>query len=199
MIDVLVILIFLTICIVYVFTDNIEYWWDIQSFFKYNQKYHFFRYDIKHGIKRLIEWFPTIFKDRHWDFIYTYEILKKKIELQRKHFEIPYEYSSIDWETQVKQLKFCEKILDRLIEDHYLHPDYGKMLEGYRIETVEEKRIRNGKEETVYRMVDTRPEEIQIEHDRIMRKSWDWEKHWKERDKRLLYKMLEKYAEEWWD
>jgi hypothetical protein len=31
------------------------------------------------GIKSLIEWLPVIWKDRHWDDTYVFEILKHKI------------------------------------------------------------------------------------------------------------------------
>ena len=33
-------------------------------------------------IRNLIRWIPIIWKDRDWDFYFTYEILKKKLEFQ---------------------------------------------------------------------------------------------------------------------
>ncbi len=37
------------------------------------------------GIKNIFVWLPTIYKDRNYDQGYIYEILKKKIEFQRKY------------------------------------------------------------------------------------------------------------------
>ncbi len=37
------------------------------------------------GIKNLWVWFPTIFNDRNYDHGFIYDILEKKIELQRKY------------------------------------------------------------------------------------------------------------------
>ena len=42
------------------------------------------KYDIENGIRNLILWTPTIWKDRNWDGYYILTILIKKIELQRE-------------------------------------------------------------------------------------------------------------------
>ena len=47
------------------------------------------KYDAKHlhsdiiqGVKNLIKWFPTIWKDRDYDQFYIYEVLRVKLEKQ---------------------------------------------------------------------------------------------------------------------
>ena len=42
------------------------------------------KYDIENGIRNLILWSPTIWRDRNWDGSYILTILIKKIELQRE-------------------------------------------------------------------------------------------------------------------
>ena len=42
------------------------------------------KYDIENGIRNLILWAPTIWRDRNWDGSYILTILIKKIELQRE-------------------------------------------------------------------------------------------------------------------
>lgn len=42
------------------------------------------KYDIENGIRNLILWTPTIWRDRNWDGSYILTILIKKIELQRE-------------------------------------------------------------------------------------------------------------------
>jgi len=42
------------------------------------------KYNIENGIRNLVRWTPTIWKDRDWDGSYILTILIKKIELQRE-------------------------------------------------------------------------------------------------------------------
>ena len=37
------------------------------------------------GIDNLIDWFSTIWKDRHWDDYYITKVIQRKIELQREY------------------------------------------------------------------------------------------------------------------
>ena len=50
-------------------------WW-VKDDLRYYHK------DFYNGVKNLIKWFPTIWKDRDWDSDFIYEILKNKIENQ---------------------------------------------------------------------------------------------------------------------
>lgn len=47
---------------------------------KYDAKY--LHLDIIRGVKNLIRWFPTIWKDRDYDHFYIYELLRVKLENQ---------------------------------------------------------------------------------------------------------------------
>ena len=47
---------------------------------KYDAKY--LHLDIIRGVKNLIRWFPTIWKDRDYDHFYIYEVLRVKLEKQ---------------------------------------------------------------------------------------------------------------------
>jgi len=50
---------------------------------KYDAKY--LHRDIIHGVKNLIRWFPTIWKDRDYDHFYIYELLRVKLENQAEY------------------------------------------------------------------------------------------------------------------
>lgn len=191
------IIILILIVVLYILAQRWEEFEDYWTQYKYRKIYLYVRYDIRHGIKSYLRWYKTIWNDRNWDFQYTYEILREKIKFQKEYFQKS--QLVLGWEDQVKQLAFCERILNRLIEDDYTTQAYTEQLETRIVETVKETTILNGEEKTVWRLVDNRPKEIQEKEDKIMRDSWAWEEHWKERDKKLLYKMLEKYSEEWWD
>lgn len=49
-------------------------------------------YNIKYGIKNLIIWFTFIWSDRNYDFIFTLQLLRKKLELLREQFTDKYSY-----------------------------------------------------------------------------------------------------------
>lgn len=73
--------------------------------------------EITDGIYNIFRWMPTIYKNKDWDSYYIYEVLKKKIEFQRKyliehnrHLSIP---SSNYWMTVSLNL------IERLQEDFY--------------------------------------------------------------------------------
>lgn len=55
--------------------------WDRKSIWRYLP---YWLRDIFTGIKNLIKWAPTIYKQRDWDGAFIYDILQKKIEFQRK-------------------------------------------------------------------------------------------------------------------
>ena len=60
------------------------------------------------SVKNLIDWFPTIWKDRQWDDFYITKILQKKIELQRAYLVSANRHLNIDrdnyWMTVVLNL-----------------------------------------------------------------------------------------------
>jgi hypothetical protein len=55
--------------------------WDRRSlFYRLHHKIRSFVY----GVRNIVRWIPTIWKDRDWDHNYILEILKKKLEHQRE-------------------------------------------------------------------------------------------------------------------
>jgi hypothetical protein len=74
------------------------------------------------SLENLIDWLPTIWKDRHWDDYYIIKLLQRKIELQRKyivsnnrHLNVP---SDNYWMTVLLNL------LEREHEDYYEEERY---------------------------------------------------------------------------
>lgn len=55
----------------------------IQRWWKFDGKY--LHKDIYKGIKNIIHWLPTIWKDRDYDTYYIYEVLRVKLEKQAKY------------------------------------------------------------------------------------------------------------------
>jgi hypothetical protein len=71
------------------------------------------RYFIE-SIKKLILWFPVIFKDRDWDHTFILRILYYKL----KSIRLRYEHNEIfvGQEIEIKWLKKCEYLLDYVIK-----------------------------------------------------------------------------------
>lgn len=74
------------------------------------------------GITNIFKWMPIIYKDKHWDGYYIFEILKKKIELQRayivehnRHLSVP-----VDNYFMTVCLNLIERIQDETYELEYM-------------------------------------------------------------------------------
>jgi hypothetical protein len=69
------------------------------------------------GVKNIIRWFPTVWKDRDWDDYYITKLLQKKIEFQREYLVKHNRYVGIErdnfWMTVVLNL------IEREHEEYY--------------------------------------------------------------------------------
>jgi len=72
---------------------------------------------IRQGIKRLIEWFPIIWNDRHWDYFYIFIVLRHKLHLTEQL--IRHHGHHVKHIEDADKIKRCVMILDRLIKDEY--------------------------------------------------------------------------------
>ncbi len=167
--------------------------WKIRRFIK-DLPYH-----IKYGIKNLIQWFPVIWKDRQWDYLFIYLILRHKLHLTE---QMTRKYGHHTKHIQdADKIKKCVLLLDRLIEDDYhenifKHYDekWGEMEVIYKDSTdypdccevdmkypnvkTKEDEILKSKE---YKLLSNKPEEL------------------KKQDIDLLFKLMRKNIQTWWD
>ncbi len=70
------------------------------------------------GIRNLIRWFPTIWKDRDYDHYYIMEILKKKLEFQAKSMRECSQLSNSD--KYAEQLETCVMLLSIVQNETYI-------------------------------------------------------------------------------
>lgn len=133
------------------------------------------------SVKKLWQWLPIIWKDRDWDPAYFDDILRFKLTNMANYLEKSNMYIGV--EQNVKQIRFCIRILDRMRDDYeaYTHPGYKKHLE-----------------EVIFTQEYLNREQTPEEHEQML-KWFAWDKHWRERDRKLLYAVLCKYGEEFWD
>lgn len=78
-------------------------------------------YNLKNGLPNIIEYLPIIWHDRDWDYSYIDRLMRFKLNKMANKME---KHTSKD--PAIKQLRFCVKLLDRLIADDYIHPDFEK-------------------------------------------------------------------------
>jgi len=70
------------------------------------------------GVSNLFKWFPVIWKDRNWDDIYIFEILKHKLILQREYLVSKNRHEGI--ETINRDITICLNLIERIQEEYYV-------------------------------------------------------------------------------
>ena len=73
--------------------------------------------NIKQGIKNIIYWLPVIWKDRHWDHHYIYEILKHKLKAQSKYIGDKDRHTRAKYDAQ--RMNLCVNLIQKLEDDTY--------------------------------------------------------------------------------
>ena len=77
----------------------------------------FIRYEIPYGVKNLIRWFPMIWEDRDWDFLYMLHLLKQKLVFMSDSIE--HCGNHVDHMKDVRQMRACIKLIDKILNDEY--------------------------------------------------------------------------------
>ena len=77
----------------------------------------FIRYEIPYGVKNLIRWFPMIWEDRDWDFLYMLHLLKQKLVFMSDSIERCGNH--VDHMKDVRQMRACIKLIDKILNDEY--------------------------------------------------------------------------------
>lgn len=69
------------------------------------------------GIQNLINWLPVIWKDRHWDDFYIFEVLKHKIKLQRKYIVESNRHTRVPIDN--RDMTIVLNLIERLQQEYY--------------------------------------------------------------------------------
>jgi hypothetical protein len=196
--------------------DKIKLWW------KFDGKYYHLTF--QKGIKNLIRWFPVIWKDRDYDDSYIWEILKTKITFQGQYIGKRdfHENAKRDSEVMLLCVKLIDKVQTEFYQSEYIDYHESKMyfvpiddsdLEGLDEET---KRDMSGSSRVhiqeifenfdeyftkyphAYREVTKTPRYIfdNIDKQRIAM-NMGYYLHNKAR--RILFELLQRNIERWWD
>ena len=69
------------------------------------------------GLRNLIDWLPVIWKDRHWDDYYVFEVLKHKIKLQRKYLVNANRHTRINIDN--RDMTIVLNLIERMQQEFY--------------------------------------------------------------------------------
>lgn len=159
--------------------------------------YDFFRYDIPYGVKNLFRWFKIIWKDRNWDNQYIYSILHHKLNLQERH--IRKHDNHTDAQKIARKMRLCVLLLERLMKDDYndlafyFHNKKWGEPEFNLIDVDDEYK----KLDITHENVNTKEEEEQ--HFKEYKRCSEHEDMLREQDLDMLFKLMRKHIQTWWD
>jgi len=158
---------------------------------------NYIRYDIPYGIKNIIKWFPTIWKDRDWDHYFIYVTLRQKLHFTEQHIRKYDRHTTAEQEAD--KIKTCVLLLDRLIADDY--SAFKKMDEKWG--DIEMSSTPCKDRPDLYELNITRPN-IKTEKDKLQERkefknAYEHEQYLKKQDRELLFKIISKNIEGWWD
>ena len=74
-------------------------------------------YNVKNGLISFWEWKSVIWKDRHWDDHFIFEVMKHKLILQRKELVSANRHTSIPQTN--RDITICLNLIERIQEEHY--------------------------------------------------------------------------------
>lgn len=152
--------------------DFIERWW---RYSKLREVY----WDIYNGIRNLWVYFPLVWRTRDWDYQYIYDFLGFKIKQTRELIEVHGNEVDKSRLKKVKHMKICEALINRLVEDDYCYQ------QTYWTENKQAMHI------TYYHPLSNRNQNFKM----II----DLEKQRREQDKELLFNIIKKHGDGWWD
>ena len=165
--------------------------------FKWNDIKYFFR-DVKHGIQNVITWLPIIWKDRWWDHWFFFVVLHKKLDLMEKNFRSYGHHTNADKDAD--KMKICVLLVKRIIDDNY--------------HEMASKQHRENWGEPNFNWIDTEhPDlvELKITYDSVkndkdkaqerreFKTAIEQEHFLREQDIEMLFKLIKKHIQTWWD
>ena len=187
--------------------EKISFWKKQKLFWEFEYR-HYARNFIL-GIKNLIKWGPVIWKDRDWDDTFLFEIIKFKIsKMSESHGKTMPHVGS---ERNVEIMNTIVRLIDKFQTEHYLHEYFNYVDDEYTFVKVEgtdffevhTKNLRDDLEQYFqkYPLLMKRA----MNHNIYKRQpsptrlamAMGFVQH--ERAKRLIFELLNRHIDKWWE
>jgi hypothetical protein len=161
------------------------------------------------GVKNIFKWAPTLYKDKDWDSWYTYNILQKKIEFQRKEIVNANRYDEVHRDN--RDMTIALNLLERVKEDYYgmEYLDYDETKIDF-IPVEDNPNLKEMKTTVLSEKYDEFLKKHPSSVRKVLKETED--KNLEKRDlchyvaiynqqkaRNLLFKLLEQKIERWWD
>lgn len=148
-----------------------------------------FYYDITIGISNIITYAPIVYRDRDFDYCYTLEMLRFKLERQRKCIKEDQYFASVNDAKLIKELTIAIELLKRIIEDDYATEAHTKLVREW-WESREETENERGDVMMSF--------PINTELTKVLRKSREKESARREADFSFFWDHMQKHIRRWW-
>lgn len=187
-------------------TDKLSIWWKFEGRYTIS--------NIKYGFKNIRYWLPVIWKDRNWDDVFIFIILKHKLQSQVKYIGDRDFHAGAKRSAEV--MMTCVRLIDKVKDEYYSmeYMDYHKTKHWF--EPCKDKEGRStwesrlleenfddyfAKYPLIYKRVINGEGVFNIEgrkdDKRIIAMNMAYINH--DRARRLLFKIMEQNIEKWWD
>lgn len=164
---------------------------------KFNDIKYFFR-DIKHGIENLITWFPIIWKDRWWDHWFFFVVLHKKLDLMEKNFRSYGHHTKADKDAD--KMKICALLAKRIMDDNYFEMASKQHREKWGEPNMDWIDIDNSELVELKITYDGVITEKDKEQERKeFKTAIEQENYLREQDIKMLFNLIHKNIQTWWD
>lgn len=89
------------------------------------------------GVKNIIKWTPTIYKDTNWDYHSIYNILQKKIQINRDLIVKNNRHTGVDMDNYWMTL--CLNLIDLIKNEEYSTEYFNYIEKNHRFEKINDK------------------------------------------------------------
>jgi hypothetical protein len=180
--------------------DNIYHYWDKFIDTPIN--------NVTQGITNLYKYFRVIWKNREWDYVFTYELLQRKIEVQREYLINRNSFTSTD--IRNRDMTLILNLLERTKTDYYSDEPFD-----YYDLNINFVKVENSKQE-LYTMeskysneryneyLEKYPRTVKLVKEKYTEKNdhdlcMEVGHHLQQKCNRILHKLLEEKLEGFWD
>jgi len=145
-------------------------------------------YNTIQGISNLFLWIRVIWNDRQWDHVFIYEIFRHKLHLTEQYIrKYGHHTNNI---SDANRIRKCVLLLDRLINEDYHDNVFSSHYEKWGELELTDKGIS-------YPNVKTEEDEKKEREERKIK--YEKENKLREQDLDMLFSIMRKHIQSWWD
>ena len=178
--------------------------WDKKTWRSYSPVWFL---EFVRGIQNLIHWLPVIWKDRHWDDHYIFEVLKHKIKLQQKYIVNSNRHTRVNIDN--RDMTIVLNLIERIQDEYYALECYEYENSKFRFEPAGDKKY-TIEQDVISENYDAYLKKYRTSVRAVMKKDMEttidksklcfWvAQHNQQKAHNLLFRILKERLTWWWD